>query len=64
MTINDIMQIVKGTKAYQAMLPEKDLPVLVNVDGFLLPVENVKIKNKALHVIISASALEDRDLVE
>ena len=40
----------------------KESEVKVNVAGFLLPLENVRVKDGEIHLIISASALEDRQL--
>ena len=39
-----------------------DMDIAVNVDGFILPVENVRVRDGRTVFIISASALEDRDL--
>ena len=56
MKINEIIQTVKGMN-YLVMMPEKDLEVVVNVDGNLLPVENVKVENNQLRIILMAILL-------
>ncbi len=50
MKLTDINKILEG----------KDLDIVVNVSGLLLPIENIKIINNQAVMIISASALEDR----
>jgi hypothetical protein len=52
MNLNDAINIIK----------DKDIEVVVNVAGFLLPIENIRIVNNQAVVIISASALEDREI--
>ena len=37
-----------------------DTEIVVNVSGFLLPIENVRIKDGNIVLVVSASSLEDR----
>ena len=36
--------------------------VVVNVAGFLLPIENVRIRDGKIVIVVSASSLEDRQI--
>jgi hypothetical protein len=56
MTLNDLNE-----KSYY-LGDYKNSEVKVNVAGFMLPLENVRIKDGEIHLIISASALEDREI--
>jgi hypothetical protein len=58
MKVNDMMKIVR--EKYPVERCEEELHV--NVDGFILPVENVKFQDGKLVIIVSASSIEERDL--
>lgn len=57
MKLNDVINTVKENSPRARYT---DVEIVVNVSGYELPIENVKIRNGKVVIIISASALEDR----
>ena len=59
MKLNDIVQ--KGKKT-GTDIESFQREVVVNVAGFLLPIENVRIRDGKIVMVVSASSLEDRQI--
>ena len=59
MNLNDILKNIPYPECIC-----NELDVTVNVDGFILPIENVnvKVRDNKIVLIISASSLEDREV--